>query len=161
MNMGDHESDVPLEAIELLSYAKSRAESGTKFAKALVVDGEITTAQLRELQLVYDEARSEVNAGLDRLAIEIESSQQTPTDTYTRVAETAARHVSTFLDMSEAYALGTPRSPLAAAAVGLLPKLAKAFIDVWKQLRSESSSRRVALVHRIEALKWRDFSEVA
>ena len=64
------DKDVLFASVEMLSETKSQAESRVKLVRALVADEEIGVAELRRVQVLYADARSSVNAGLDRLLVD-------------------------------------------------------------------------------------------
>lgn len=88
----EKEKEMVLDSVETLSRAKSKAESRVKLARSLLEDGEITTADLRTLQSSYDDARTEVNAGLDRLLVELETTDPDAALTSYNVVAERAEH---------------------------------------------------------------------
>jgi hypothetical protein len=155
------ENRVMLDGIEVLSRAKSQAETRIKFLRSLVKDGEVDAADLRRVRILYDEARSDVNAGLDRLLAELEATgaYETP-EPFTRVAEQAGKRVAELISVSDRLALGEDRGSPIEAGVKLADTLVKAFVDVWKTLRGERTARRSLLLQRIGSLKWSAFDDI-
>ena len=150
-----------LDDIEVLSQAKSLAESRVKLLRALVDDGELTSGDLRPLQVQYDDARARVNASFDRIVFELELTRAPePAESFEELAQRASREVSAFLRQSNAVILGQDRSPAGVAAIEAAPGLFGSIVEIWKVLRGEKKERRAALVARVESLKWDAFDAV-
>jgi hypothetical protein len=158
----------PFASIELLSETKSRAEDRIKIAGSMVSDGDLTTRELRELRIMYSDARAQVNAGLERLVVELEATKQGATpETFEMVATRAAEQIQLFLQQSDAL-LDEDRAATEAAglakvagpAIEGVKSIASALVDVWKTLRGEKKERRAALIKRVEGLKWAAFEEL-
>ena len=82
------------------------------------VDGEMPPESLRNLRRLYDDARAEVNAGLDRLLVELEASRSQPDmEPYARLAEKSSLRVQQFLTESDRLSLGQERSGIVEAGV--------------------------------------------
>lgn len=154
------DDQVIFDSVEVLSRAKSQAESRIRMARALVADNELEKADLRMVQALYDEARADVNAGLDRLLVELAATgDYESAEPFTRIAERAEAHVSTFITESDQVILGEDRG-LAEAGIGVAGDIAQALVDVWKTLRGENTGRHDKLVTRIDALKWSKYDDV-
>jgi len=152
--------EVRFDSVETLSKAKTLAESRVKLIRSLLEDGEIGDEQYRKIQILYDEARADVNAGLDRLLVELETtSSQGTIEPYDRVAQRAAERTAQFLKISDQVIFGKDRGILE-LGMKLADSLIKAFVDIWKVLRGEKTERHTLLLQRIESLKWGEFSEV-
>lgn|GEM_PF-4779394 len=161
MAKSDTENEIRFDSVEVLSRTKSQAESRVKLVRSLLEDGEIEKKDLRNIQRLYEEARADVNAGLDRLLVEIEVvGSHGSIDPYEKVAERAAKRVAEFLEASDELILGEDRSGLVTAGLGIVDSMMKAFVDVWKTMRGERSERRALLIQRIESLKWGQFDAI-
>jgi len=158
----DPDKKVIFDSVEVLSRAKSQAEGRVKYARLLMADGEIEGAELTDIQRLYDLARADVNAGIDRLLVELETTgSYESTEAYSRFAERAAERVAGFIRESDAITRADKRSGLAAAAgVNFAKELVTAFVDVWKTLRGERTERHSLLTQRIASLKWSEFDEI-
>jgi hypothetical protein len=155
------DDQVVLNGIEILSRAKSQAESRIKLVRSLVKDGEIDTVDLRRVRILYDDARSDVNAGLDRLLAELEAHGTYATaEPYTQVAERAAARMAELIKISDKLALGEDRGDPVEAGMKLVDTVVKAFVDVWKTLRGERTSRRSLFVQRLGSLRWSPFDDI-
>lgn len=157
----ESEKEIVFDSVEVLSRVKSQAESRIKLARSLVEDGEIKATELRKIQILYDDTRSEVNSGLDRLLVELETTgAYESVEPYTRVAERAAQRAQEFIETSDALILGEDRSGIAEAGLSLAESLVTALVDVWKTLRGERTERHSLLIKRIGSLKWNEFDEI-
>ncbi len=153
--------EVVFDSVEVLSRAKSQAESRIKLARSLLEDGEIKAADLRNIQILYEDARSDVNSGLDRLIVELETTGAYDTaEPYAQVAERAAQHVQEFMKTSDELVFGEDRSGLAGAGLSLAETFVTALVDVWKTLRGERTERHSLLIQRIGSLKWSEFDDI-
>jgi hypothetical protein len=122
---------------------------------------EVEVADLRKIQRLYDEARAEVNAGLDRLLVELEATGgYESTEPFKAIAEKAADRVASFMTASDELILGEDRSGWADASIGLAGDLVGSLVEIWKTLRGARSGRHDALVNRIDSLKWEAFHDV-
>ena len=149
------------DSVEILSREKARAESRVKLARSLHMDGELETSNLRKIQEQYDDARADVNAGLDRLLVELEATGSVESqEVYTRTAERAAQRVEAFLKLSDGLTLGKGRSGAVGVGLGLVGIVTKALVDMWKTLRSGQSERQALLIKRIDSLKWSQFDDI-
>lgn len=148
-------------SVEVLSKVKYLAEDRVKLARSLAEEGgEVAPAQLLALQVLYSDARSNINASLDRLLVEMQAEGASMVvESYERVAERAAEHANRFLDASDDVILGPDRS-LVDAGVKTIGSLASALVDVWKTLRGEKKERLKELVERLESFKWEPFEKV-
>lgn len=154
------ENEIRFDSVEVLSKAKAQAESRVKFIRSLREDGEIEEKDLRKIQLLYSEVRADVNAGLDRVLVELEiTGSKGATEPYDRVAARAAKRATDFLESSDEMILGDDRGAVE-AGIKLADSMTKAFVDIWKTLRGEKSERHEQLIRRIESLKWEQFSEI-
>ncbi len=157
----ENDRGVLLASVEVLSETKSQAESRVKLVRSLLEDEEIDAAELRRLQLLYADSRSSVNAGLDRLLVELEIDRAAaPAESYAVTADRAAERVAAFIAASDALILGDDRGDPVTAVLDLVKSLPAALIDIWKTLRNDTSERRTRLIARIESLKWEPFDRV-
>jgi hypothetical protein len=153
--------DSLFDSIEQISIAKSTSENRVRLLRALVDDSELTKAELRPIQIQYDEARARVNASFDRILVELETtSGKQPTASFEKLAQRASEEVGVFVEAADAVILGEDRSGAAAAAIGAGPGLFGSLVDIWKTLRGEKQTQRTALIARVEALKWDAFDAV-
>ena len=152
--------EVRFDSVEILSKAKTQAESRVKLVRALLEDKEIKDEEYRRIQSLYDDARAEVNSGLDRLLVELETTgSQGKEEPYDRLARRAADRTTEFLKISDKVIFGNDRG-LVESGVDLAGKLVDALVDVWKTLHGEKTQRHALLLKRIESLKWREFADV-
>ena len=157
----ESEKEVVFDSVEVLSRAKSQVENRIKLVRSLLEDGEIEAAELRKVQILYDDVRSDVNSGLDRLLVELETTGTYETvEPYARVAERVAQRVQEFIVMTDELILGEDRSGIAEAGLSLAESLMTALVDVWKTLRGERTERHTLLIQRIDSLKWSEFDDV-
>lgn len=157
----DSENVDVFDSVEVLSRAKTQAETRVKLAQSLVEDGEVGVEDLRKIQRLYDDARAEINGGLDRLLVELESTgTYESTEPFKAVAEKAVDRVAAFMVASDELILGEDRSGWADASIGLAGDLVGSMLEIWKTLRGERSVRHEALVKRIDSLKWDAFDDV-
>ncbi len=148
------------QSVEILSEAKSRAESRVKLVRALVADGELGSEGLRSLQVAYADARARVNAGLDRLLVELETAKvQESAEPYREVASSAAQQIAVFLAACDKEILGDDRGVLE-AGLGAAGSISSALVDIWKTLRGEKTERHLALIRRIDSLRWDPFEGI-
>jgi hypothetical protein len=143
-------------SVEVLSKTKSRAEDCVKLARSLA-----TPAELLALQVLYSEARSNINASLDRLLIELQTvgARAAVAESYERVAERAAEHAQRFLEASDDLIIGADMS-IVEAGIKAVSSLASALVDVWKTLRGEKKERFAHLTKRLESFKWEHFEQI-
>ena len=154
------ENEIRFDSVEVLSRAKAQAESRVKFIRSLREDGEIEEKDLRKIQLLYGEVRADVNAGLDRVLVEIETTgSKGATEPYERIAVRAAKRATDFLESSDEMILGDDRGAVE-AGINLADSMTKAFVDIWKTLRGDKSERHEQFIRRIESLKWEQFSKI-
>ena len=155
------ENDVVFDSVEALSKARSQAESRVKLVRALAEDGEIETADLRGVQALYDDARADVNSGLDRLLVELEKTgSYESAEPYAEVAERAANRVDDFVRRCDAIILGDDRSGVIGGGLSLAETLVTALVDVWKTVREGRTDRHALFVERVESLKWGEFDDI-
>ena len=129
-------------------------------ARGLAEDGDIGPTDLRRIQVLYDDARADVNAGLDRLLVELEvTGSYESADPFADVAERAESRVASFISETDEIIFGEDRS-LGAAGIGLVGDIAQAFVEVWKTFRGESVANHDKLVERIDALKWARYEDL-
>ena len=161
MAANDAKQEILFDSVEILSQTKARAESRVKLLRSLQDDGEVKAEDMRRLRLLYDEARADVNAGLDRILVELESTgSNASVDPYPRVAERASKRAAEFLAESDTVIFGGDRGAAAEAGAKLADSLVTAFVDVWKTLRGERSARNEKLAERIGSLKWQSFDQI-
>ena len=152
--------EVRFESVEMLSNAKTMAESRVKLFRSLLEDGQVEDKVYRKIQVLYDDARSDVNAGLDRVLVELETKGTKGTvERYDNVARRAAERAAKFTEAIDEVVFGKDRG-LEVIGVDLIEPLAKAFVDVWKVLHGEKTQRHVLLMQRITSLKWAEFSDI-
>ena len=156
-----NENDAVFDGVEVLSREKARAESRVKLARSLSADGDLAKTDFRKIQVQYDETRADVNAGLDRLLVELETTGSLESvESYTRLAERVAQRVETFLKSSDSLLFGDDRSGAVGAGLGLVGIVTKALVDMWKTLRSDHTDRHTLLIKRIDSLKWQQFDDI-
>ena len=63
------------DSVETLSKAKSLVESRVKLVRSLHQEQRVNEEEYQKIQLLYDEARADVNAGLDRVLVELEAAE--------------------------------------------------------------------------------------
>ena len=154
------EQETLLASVEQLSRTKSLAESRVKLVRALVADSEKDEQDLTRMRVLYEDARANVNAGLDRLLVEMEGSARVESaESYRRAADIADEKAGTFLKESGTLILGEDRS-VVEAGVKAAGSVVSALVDIWKTLRGEKKGMRAAVTKRIETLKWSPFDEI-
>lgn len=161
MTKTDATKQVVRESVDFLSEAKSRAETRVKLARSLLADGGISKKDLRKLEIAYSDARAQVNAGLDRILVELEISRTgAELESYEIVANRAGEQILVFLDASDALILGDDKGSPIEAGLDAAKTFASAFVDIWKTFRGDKKERNAALIKRIESLKWAAFDEI-
>lgn len=148
------------DSVETLSKAKSLAESRVKLVRSLYREKRVNDTEFQKIQLLYDEARADVNAGLDRVLVELETTgKKGNVEPYERVAKRAAEKTAEFLNSSDDIMFGKDRGAVE-TSIKFMDSLVDAFVDIWKVLRGEKTERHKLLMQRMESLKWSDFSEI-
>jgi len=154
------QQEILYDSVEILSQTKSRAESRVRLLRSLHKDGEVDSQQLNRLRILYNEARAEVNGGLDRLIVELESTgEKESSEPYARVAERAARYAAQFLSESDTAIFGDDRGAIE-TGVKVADSLIGALVDVWKTIRGERVEQNRKLSQRIESFKWHNFDAI-
>ncbi len=149
------------DSIEVLSKARIQADSRVRLIKTMREDGDITQSENRHMVLLYDEARADVNSGIDRLVAELEArGKVSGEEPFEEVAGRAAKRVENFLAESDLLVFGEARSGMLEAGLSLSEAVIGAFVDVWKNLRGERTARHGKLVERLNGLKWQAFEEI-
>ena len=156
----DIEQEVRFDSVEVLSKVKTRAESRVKLVRSLLEDGEIQKKDLKKIQILYGDTRAEVNAGLDRLLIEMESTgSQGEVEPYARVAKKAGKQAGEFIDACDKLILGEDRGVLEASSA-FIDTFVGALVDIWKTYRDDRSARNSQVRDRIELMKWEKFDKI-
>ncbi len=158
--MAQDDLDPVFDSIEALSKAKLQAGNRVKLVKAMLKDGDISASDHRRIVALYDEARAEVNSGIDRLLVELDTKGTLDgEEPFERIASRAAKHVEEFVAESDRVVFGPDRGTVE-AGLNLAESLVNAFVDVWKTLRGERAMRHEKLVERLDALRWPTFGEI-
>jgi len=152
--------EVRFESVEMLSNAKTMAESRVKLFRSSFEDGEVEEKVYRKIRILYDEARSDVNSGLDRVLVELETKRtKGNVESYNDVARRAAERAARFTEAIDEVIFGKDRG-LEVVGTALIEPLANAFVDVWKVLHKEKTQRHLLLMQRITSLKWAEFTDI-
>ena len=157
------DNGVRFDSVEILSKAKAEVESRVRLIRSLALEHEIDHKDLIRIEMHYDKIRADVNAGIDRLLVEIETTGKTgAVEPFNRVAMRVSEQVAGFIKSSDELIFGGKRGPSATidAGVKLVDSLVNALLDIWKTLHSEKNERNELLVQRIESLKWGEFSKI-
>ena len=115
---------------------------------------------MKKIQILYGDTRAEVNAGLDRLLIEMESTgSQGEVEPYARVAKKAGKQAGEFIDACDKLILGEDRGVLEASSA-FIDTFVGALVDIWKTYRDDRSARNSQVRDRIELMKWEKFDKI-
>jgi hypothetical protein len=148
-------------AAETLARVKSSAEDRVRLLRGRFSDGAIDEKNLLEAQRRYADARAEVNAGLERILIEMTGPDRRASDAaYAEVARRAGEGADRFISFADGLLFGDIRGGVADAGLNVVGSLITALVDIWKQLRGERNARNDEVARRLEALKWATFSDI-